>query len=486
MCGVIGIVGVQSTNYTQAASEILNALLSLQHRGQDAAGLAFVPVEQPRQIRLTKSLGLVEEVVRQVSIDDSLSLLGLGHTRYSTIGENSLDNAQPMMLNGASTMAMVHNGNLVNYHELAREWEARQESLNSRSDGELLLKLWRKAFDDSVGEHWTFERAIAATSKLMDRLDGAYAVAALIPEHGLIAFRDPNGIRPLVLGVKEDAQGLRHCVASESTALQVSGFEFVRAIQPGELIWIDLDGEIHTQICTGSPKIRGCMFEWVYFSAPESIQSEGSIYAKRLELGRRLAKATLQRMHSEGWSPDIVCPIPDTAKPAALGLAEALNLPYREAFIKNYDVQRSFILGSPVARETAVKAKMLPVVSEIQGRDILLVDDSLVRGTTSMQLVDLLKRHGAKSISLAVSCPPIRYPCLYGIDFPTSSELLAYNCSDQMVAEQIGVRFLVYQELDDLVDVLGDKLCTGCLDQRYPTKLCGHREFVYHRNESTG
>ncbi len=485
MCGVIGIVGVKGTNYTSAASEMLNALLSLQHRGQDAAGLAFVPSESPHRIRLEKRLGLVETLVRQVSLHDSDSIFGLGHTRYSTIGENSIDNAQPMMLEDGS-MAMVHNGNLVNYHELAREWETVHPPLNSRSDGELLLKLWRKAFDDSIGTHWTFARAIAATIDVMRRLDGAYAVAALIPEHGLIAFRDPNGIRPLVLGVKEDAQGLRHCIASETTALQMLGFELLREVQPGELIWIDLDGGIQTHICTDTPTMRRCMFEWVYFSAPESMQSGDSIYAKRLELGRRLAKTTRQRMHSDDWKPDMVCPIPDTAKPAALGLAEALNLPYREAFIKNYDVQRSFILGSQEARETAVKTKLLPIVSEIQGRDILLVDDSLVRGTTSMQLVALLKRHGAKSVSLAVSCPPIRYPCLYGIDFPTKSELVAHKNSDQMVAEQIGVRFLVYQEIEDLVDVLGKELCTGCLDQRYPTKLCGQREFVHHRHESIG
>jgi amidophosphoribosyltransferase len=484
MCGLIGIVGSESVFYN-AVQEALHGLLTLQHRGQDAAGVCFWDTST-EQLQHFRKKGVVATLFEDDRLQQVNSHLCLGHTRYATVGKNNENNVQPMVWAGIVQIAMAHNGNLVNYHAMARDWERRNGPLNSSNDVEIVLNYWSEHLGEDTLDLQNFlERARLATAYVMEKSDGAYAVVGLLPKFGLIGFRDPKGIRPLVLGIKKNAHGIRHCLASESTALQMIGFEYVRDVKPGELIWIDLEGTVHSVLCCEHlSSRRSCMFEWVYFSAPESVVDGLSVYGARLELGRKLAPKVCDRMKQHDWTPDIVCPIPDTSRPATIALAETLQIPYREVFIKNLDVQRSFILGTQSERERAVIDKLSPIASEIEGRDILLVDDSIVRGTTSKKLVSMLRQYGAKRVSLAVSCPPIQHPCLYGIDFPSPQELLANRKTIAEVADWIGVDHLIYLDVEDLTAVLGAKICMGCVNSEYPTKLFGQEEFTNSRIQS--
>ena len=479
MCGVIGVIGTKNSGYRTAVQESYSGLLKLQHRGQDAAGLMFV--DEINSVRLHKQMGLISEVLSSADIQSAQSAMCIGHTRYATTGSNDSSNLQPMVLRQPVTVGMAHNGNLVNYHELARHWLKEHGSLSSTNDVELLLKLWCSAYGtEALDESFSFDNAVRSTKKVLETVDGAYAVVGLIPKYGLIAFRDPKGIRPLVIGKKEDEAGVRYCVTSETTALQIIGFEFVRDVKPAELIWIDIQGNIKSAICTSASR-SSCMFEWVYFAGADSIIENKSVYTSRLSLGKRLATKVQKMMHSSGWRPDIVCPVPDTSRPSTIALAEELKVPYREVFIKNRYVQRSFILNTQEARERAVQAKLSPIVSEIKGRNILLVDDSIVRGTTSKNIVRMLRKHGAKSVAFGITCPPLRHPCFYGIDFPSSKELVASGKTIDQIADWIGVDHLVYLDEFDLMDAIDNKICMGCINGCYPTERKGYQEFSKHR-----
>lgn len=482
MCGVIGIIGTPNSVYSSALSETFNGLLALQHRGQDAAGLYFVH-NDGQTGEVNKRLGRVSSLLGGQSIQGVRSSMCLGHTRYSTIGDNHLRNVQPMCETQPFEMSMVHNGNLVNYHALVRDWEQTHSTIQSSNDAEILLKIWAEHLKNSMRDAtFTFASAIQATQEVMQVTDGGYAVLVLMPSEGLLAFRDPHGIRPLVLGQKQDGEGIRYCLASETTALSVLGFQYLRDVEPGELIWIDVHGKIHSAQCCQVVQSRStCMFEWVYFAAQDSVLDGRTVYSTRLELGRRLGRSIQDQLTMLEWQPDVVCPIPDTSRPAALGVSEIVQIPYREVFLKNVDVQRSFILNSPQERAQAVRSKISPIVSEIAGRDILLVDDSLVRGTTSQNVVSLLRQHGARRVGLVVACPPIQYPCLYGIDFPNPTELIAANKTQDEIAAQLNLDFLFYLDVSDLYETLGNGICRGCLTGSYPTKMAGQQEFVERR-----
>ena len=499
MCGVVGIVGSRNSQYSRAVQESYNGLLKLQHRGQDAAGMLFLD-RDTQSLRLHKQMGLISDVFGQSNLKVVNSQLCIGHTRYATTGSNNASNLQPMamptMMSVFDQVGMAHNGNLVNYHEMVRFWEDEYGgllgSLESTNDVEILLKLWTTFLDEGCGHFSTdldsevqtsldFDSFVNATRRLMSLVDGAYAVVGVLREYGLIAFRDPNGIRPLVLGRKEDNEGVRYCVTSETTALQMAGFEYIRDLRPAELLWIDLDGQLHMSVCSSTAQARHCMFEWVYFSGADSIMEGRSVYGSRLELGRRLARRIEHLTSETGWEPDIVCPVPDTSRPSTIALSEALTVPYREVFIKNRYVQRSFILNSQESRERAVQSKLSPIISEIQGRDLLIVDDSIVRGTTSKNIVRMLRRCGAKSVVLGITCPPLRHPCFYGVDFPSNRELIASNKTVVEIAEWIGVDHLVFLEPEDLTESIGNELCMGCINGCYPTERRGYQEFSQHR-----
>ena len=483
MCGVIGIIGPKSeTNQSWAAYEVYNGLLKLQHRGQDAAGILSLDSDQ---FHLKKNLGLVPTALTKDDIDGLYGSIAIGHTRYATAGADSPSDLQPMLADSAYGLGMAHNGNLVNYHELARHCKQDlQMPLRSTNDLEVFLRLWCYSLQQgSVSpQNISFSDAVNATRNTFTQVDGAYAVVGILENMGLFAFRDPQGIRPLVLGRKITDNGIFHCVASETSALDFLEYEILRDVLPGELIFISPEGNLHSKIVQNEKKNAHCMFEWVYFAGAESQLDDKSVYRSRLNLGKVLAKRVTAAIEHGEIEPDIVCPVPDTSRPATISLAEEIGIPYREAFIKNRYIQRSFILSSQEARERAVKLKLSPIVSEIKGKNILLVDDSVVRGTTSRNIVILLKKYGAKKITLAITCPPIRHGCFYGIDFPDTRELIATDRNLNEIAEWIGVDQILYLDTNDLEEAIGtNALCMGCINGKYPTQNRGSEEFRLKR-----
>lgn len=489
MCGIVGVIDsslksqVQLKEESWAAQAAYNGLLTLQHRGQDGAGILSFD-SQSRRFYHHKDLGLISDVFQRNKVQDLRGSMAIAHTRYATTGGNDIRDVQPLITGVPFGVGMVHNGNLVNYHDLVRKLtHDLQLQLLTTNDLEILLHLWCYFLQrEGVPLHqpFSFEAAVQATKKIFSLVDGAYAVVGLMAEYGLFAFRDPNGIRPLVLGTND--QGA-HCVASESSALQFLGFRVVRDIEPGELIFISKDGAIHSQVVQRNSEKASCMFEWVYFAGADSTLDRVSVYRSRLRLGEVLAQRVQQAIEDKKIEVDIVAPIPDTSRPATIALAESLSLPYREVFIKNRYVQRSFILNTQEQRERAVQLKLSPILSEIQGKNILLVDDSIVRGTTSKTIVRLLRACGAKRISIAVTCPPIRHPCYYGIDFPDPSVLVATDKDNAEISDWIGVDEVLYIDTDDLQEALSTtKLCMGCVQGIYPTPMLGHQEFTQKRS----
>jgi amidophosphoribosyltransferase len=484
MCGLIGVIGPQNAkNKSWAAHDAYNGLLTLQHRGQDAAGILSFDTANHRFFD-KKDLGLISSVFNSDTISVLHGNIAIAHTRYATTGGNDVRDLQPLITGLPFGLGMVHNGNLVNYHELARTLTQQLHlQLLTTNDLEILLNLWCHFLQrEGVPLHksFDFDSAIKATEQIFEIVDGAYAVVGIMAGHGLFGFRDPQGIRPLVLGATDDG---RYCLASETTALNFLGYQFVRDVAPGELILISPEGKIYNKII---PKIKDpapCMFEWVYFAGAASTIEGRSVYASRLELGNVLAKKVLHALAENEIEVDIVSPVPETSRPSSIALAEAIARPYREAFIKSRYVQRSFILNTQEERERAVQLKLSPILSEIQGKSILLVDDSIVRGTTSRSIVALLRKCGAKRISLAITCPPIRHPCYYGIDFPDASVLVATDRNEQEIADWIGVDKVIYIDEHDLKHAIGKKkLCMGCIKGTYPTPIRGSEEFRKNRS----
>ncbi|MFH1017656.1 MAG: amidophosphoribosyltransferase [Pseudomonadota bacterium] len=476
MCGIIGLCGTSN-----ASQKVFRGLLTLQHRGQDAAGILTYDYFS-RRFFLIKKSGLVAQVFDRSDLESLRGTTAIGHTRYSTVGKGEEIDVQPLVLNYPFGIGMVHNGNVVNYHDLARRLlEERHRQMLTTNDVEIIQNIFAEGLTQtgSGGGSPKLEDLARAVDQVFRAVVGGYSVIGIIAEQGLIGFRDPHGIRPLVLGEKDGAGGGQktYGLASESIALQVLGYRVLRDLLPGELVFVNAEGKLTSKVVQ-SLAPRPCMFEWVYFAGAESILSERAVYGVRLNLGRELARIVAELRRKGTIKPDIVVPIPETSRSAAVSLAEELKIPYREGLIKNRYIQRSFILQTQEARQEAVELKLNPVRSEIEGKNLLLVDDSIVRGNTSRKIVSLVRSAGAREVYFASTCPPIRYPCYYGIDFPLSEELIAHNRDEQAIAESVQADRVIYMDVPGLQRAIGlDSLCMACLNMDYPTDVSAAQDF---------
>lgn len=491
MCGVIGVIGINDYREVPywSAYEAYRGLLTVQHRGQDAAGILTYNKSE-RRFRGHKKLGLVTQAFGGEEVEKLIGHMSIGHTRYATTGSDGEADLQPMVTGFPFGLGMAHNGNLVNYHDLRKELiEKYHLELLTSNDLEIMMHLWSLEFlkikKEEKLDKLDFKHVAAAAGRIMSKVDGGYAVVGMMGNLGMFAFRDPEGIRPLVMGEREKEDGTKdYCFVSESIALNFLGFSFVKDIAPGEVVLVTDEGKVHSEVLAKKKKSAHCMFEWIYFSAAESSIDSKSVYSTRLKLGVELSKKIQKRIDDGKLNVDVVCPVPDTSRTASISLAESLGLPYREGLIKNRYVQRSFILNTQEARERAVELKLSPVRSEIEGKNILLVDDSIVRGTTSKQIIKLLKKFGAKDVTLAITSPPLRYGCFYGIDFPNDQDLIANGKDVKEIAKWVGATEVIYLEESDLGKCIGiEGLCMGCVNKKYPTSLEGAAEFSRRRSD---
>lgn len=483
MCGVVGVIGPE-----EAAKEVYMGLFTLQHRGQDAAGILSYEEGEGPGFHLWKDNGLVESVFSEKTMESLRGRMALGHTRYSTVGKSdSRVDVQPFVLNYPHGIGMAHNGNLVNYHELASKLKKERRRMQlSNNDLEVIQNI----FADTLAEltHGSgavdFNHIQAAVRSVFAHSVGGYSVIGLLAGQGLFAFRDPIGIRPLILGVRIKDGKKFYCIASELIVLSFLGYESLGDLAPGELIYVDIAGVLHRKVLQSAPEPRPCMFEWVYFAGAESILEGKAVYGTRLKLGTGLA-VKVQKLIDEGMAaPDIIVPVPETARISAVAMAEELKIPYREVLIKNRYIHRSFILNTQEKRTRAVDLKLNPVKSEIVGKNVLLVDDSIVRGTTSKHLVDMVRRAGAKNVYFASTCPPIRHACYYGIDFPNADELIATGRDEDQIAKFLGADKVIYLDQPALEKAIGLKhTCTACLDGKYPTDISAGKAFQAHRKD---
>jgi amidophosphoribosyltransferase len=445
MCGIIGAVAKSPVNQL-----IYDGLQVLQHRGQDAAGIVTA---EGSQFQMHKGGGLVRDVFRTRDMRNLVGTMGIGHCRYPTAGSaTSFAEAQPLYVNSPFGIVLGHNGNLTNSEELKRElFRQDLRHVNTNSDSEVLLNVLAHELQDAAnGFRLDPPTIFTAVAGMHRRVRGAYACVAMIAGYGLLAFRDPFGIRPLVVGVAKTEQGPEYMVASESVALDALGFERVRDVGPGEAIFVDMDGNFYSKQCAVNPQHYPCIFEYVYLARPDSVLDGISVYETRLRMGASLAEK-IRREHRD-LDIDVVIPIPDSSRPAAMELADGLGLPYREGFIKNRYIGRTFIMPGQEVRRKSVRQKLNAIGMEFKGKNVLLVDDSIVRGTTSREIVQMARDSGARKVFFASAAPPVRYPNVYGIDMPTSRELIAYGRTDQEIAREIGADRLIYQDLEALVD----------------------------------
>ncbi|MDT7521213.1 amidophosphoribosyltransferase [Rhodoferax sp. TBRC 17198] len=445
MCGIVGVVSNAPVNQL-----IYDALLLLQHRGQDAAGIV---TQQDRKFFMHKAKGMVKDVFRTRNMRSLAGNSGLGQVRYPTAGNAfSEEEAQPFYVNAPFGIVLVHNGNLTNAKALKAElFNLDHRHINTESDSEVLLNVLAHEIEVSTrGLPLQPQDLFTAVSRVHKRIKGSYAVICHIAGHGLLAFRDPFGIRPLCLGKGADGT---HMVASESVVLEGTSHQFVRDVQPGEAVFIPLDGTVHSQQCAANPQLMPCIFEFVYLARPDSVMDGISVYQARLNLGETLAKRVISTVPPNEI--DVVIPIPESSRPSAAQLAQLLGLPYREGFVKNRYVGRTFIMPGQGVRKKSVRQKLNVIASEFKGRNVLLVDDSIVRGTTSKEIVQMARDAGARNVYLASAAPPVRYPNVYGIDMPTSSELVAYNRTVEEVREIIGCDALIYQDVDGMKKAIG-------------------------------
>ncbi|MBV1731743.1 MAG: amidophosphoribosyltransferase [Hydrogenophaga sp.] len=444
MCGIVGVVSQAPVNQL-----IYDALLLLQHRGQDAAGIV---TEQGRKFFMHKAKGMVRDVFRTRNMRSLPGHCGLGQVRYPTAGNAySEEEAQPFYVNAPFGLVLVHNGNLTNAQALKQElFQTDHRHINTDSDSEVLLNVLAHELE-KVSRGITLKPAdvFAAVRGVHQRIRGSYAVVALIAGHGLLAFRDPYGIRPLCVG----RQGDSVMVASESVTLEGNGFELDRDIQPGEALFVAHDGSTQFEQCAEKTSHNPCIFEYVYLARPDSVLDGISVYQARLNLGKTLAKRLVSTVPPNEI--DVVIPIPESSRPSAMELAQLLGLPYREGFVKNRYVGRTFIMPGQGVRKKSVRQKLNVIASEFKGRNVLLVDDSIVRGTTSREIVQMARDAGARKVYLASAAPPVRYPNVYGIDMPTSSELVAHDRTVEQVRESIGCDALIYQDVDAMKQAIG-------------------------------
>jgi amidophosphoribosyltransferase len=441
MCGIVGIVAKGPVNQL-----LYDALTVLQHRGQDAAGI----VTADERIHIRKNNGLVRDVFQRRHMLKLTGRMGIGHCRYPTAGTSSRDEAQPFYTNSPYGICLAHNGNLTNADELT-ELVIHQDHryLNTNSDSEVLLNVFAHELEQVDGEYPGPAQVFRAAEGIYRRCRGGFAVVALIMNTGILGLRDPYGIRPLILGYRDMDGRREHMLASESVALDIAGFELLRDVQPGEAVFLDLEGGLHTRQCVPPERHSPCIFEYVYFARPDSIIDNISVYKARLRMGEALADRILSMRPRHDI--DVVIPVPDTSRTCALPLAHRLGVKYREGFIKNRYIGRTFIMPGQTLREKSVRRKLNAIELEFRKKNVLIVDDSIVRGTTSRQIIDMAREAGARKVYFASAAPPVRYPNVYGIDMPAASELVAHGRSEDQVQELIGADWLIYQTLDDLV-----------------------------------
>ncbi len=466
MCGIIGILAKSPVNQA-----IYDGLTVLQHRGQDAAGII---TSDGSRVFLRKDNGLVRDVFHARHMADLQGNMGIGHVRYPTAGCASSAEAQPFYVNSPFGLAIAHNGNLTNAAELKEElFREDLRHINTSSDSEILLNVFAHELYTVAKLRLSPEHVFRAVANVHRRVRGAYAVVVMIVGFGVLAFRDPYGIRPVVYGRRETDQGPEHMIASESVALDVLGYELVRDIAPGEAIFIDLEGQFYSRQCADRPSYAPCIFEHVYLARPDSIIDGISVYKTRLRMGEKLARKLLREWPDHDI--DVIIPIPDTSRTAALQMANEMDLKYREGFIKNRYIGRTFIMPGQAQRKKSVRQKLNAIDLEFRGKNVLLVDDSIVRGTTSKQIIQMAREAGANKVYFASAAPPVRYPNVYGIDMPSVRELIANGRTAEQIAEEIGADRVIYQDLQDLVDAAHEgntkitEFDTSCFDGKYIT-----------------
>ncbi|WP_374369101.1 amidophosphoribosyltransferase [Piscinibacter sp.] len=468
MCGIVGVISRSPVNQL-----IYDALLLLQHRGQDAAGIVTM---LDTKCFMHKARGMVRDVFRTRNMRALPGSVGLGQVRYPTAGNAySEEEAQPFYVNAPFGIVLVHNGNLTNAHTLKKElFDVDRRHINTESDTEVLINIVAHELEQAARDlPLTPEAIFKAVGVVHKRIKGSYAVIALIAGHGLLAFRDPFGIRPLCFGEGEGPGGREVMVASESVALEGTGHKLVRDVAPGEAIFIDLEGRVHAQQCAEHPTLNPCMFEFVYLARPDSVMDGVSVYQARLNMGETLAQRLISTMPPSEI--DVVIPIPESSRPSAMQLAQKIGKPYREGFVKNRYVGRTFIMPGQGMRKKSVRQKLNAIASEFKGRNVLLVDDSIVRGTTSKEIVQMARDAGARKVYMASAAPPVRFPNVYGIDMPTKDELIAHNRSTEEIREYIGADALIYQDVAAMKKVVGtlnpklDGFEASCFDGVYIT-----------------
>jgi amidophosphoribosyltransferase len=442
MCGIVGIVGQEPVNQA-----IYDSLTVLQHRGQDAAGIVTC---EDGELSLRKDNGLVRDVFHTRHMKTLKGNMGIGHVRYPTAGTSSSAEAQPFYVNSPFGIVLGHNGNLTNAKELKKDLFLHdRRHINTRSDSEILLNVFAQELLKQDSLDVTAQDVFNAVTGVHKRCKGAYAVVAMIAGVGILAFRDPYGIRPAVFGVRETEKGREVMVASESVALDAQGFKLVRDLEPGEAIFIDADGSYFTHQCAKDPVFSPCIFEHVYFARPDSVMDNIFVHKARMRMGKKLAKKIMKEWKSHDI--DVVIPIPDTSRTSAMELAQELGVIYREGFIKNRYIGRTFIMPGQQMRKKSVRQKLNPIAAEFKGKNVLLVDDSIVRGTTSREIVQMARDVGARKVYFASAAPPIRYPNIYGIDMPSAEELIAYGRTEEEVGVAISADRMFYQDLSDLI-----------------------------------
>jgi amidophosphoribosyltransferase len=471
MCGIVGITG-----HPQASQEAFQSLLMLQHRGQDSAGILSADIDSGK-LHLHRAMGQVSEVFGPETLSRLNGCTALGHTRYSTIGSVKEEDLQPMVAAMPVGLGLVHNGNVSNFEKVRTRLLADGRFFLSDNDLEFFLHFISQEFQSPgslESPHSVFAALTRAVTRIHREIEGGYSVVGTLSGRGMFGFRDPHAIRPLILGRKRNPEAdipkygeYRHILTSETGPMKFLGYEIVRDLKPGELIWIpgqSSEGAPLQTVCMDAREAKPCMFEWVYFSGADSTLEGRNVYQTRLRLGEALARVIPADLEI-----DFVCPVPDTSRPAAIALSEKLAKPFREVLIKNRYVQRSFILPRQDKRELVVSRKFSVVEELVRGKNILLVDDSIVRGTTSRKIVDLLREHGARKVYMASTCPPVKEPCFYGIDFPNHEELIAYGRNEHQIADEIHADRVFYTEVSDLksaLDVPG--FCGACLTGEYP------------------
>jgi amidophosphoribosyltransferase len=457
MCGILGILGPEPV-----APHILNGLVALQHRGQDAGGIATFS----SRLHLRKKFGLVRDSFADADVKDLPGPLGIGHVRYPTVGLGDVADAQPMFVNCPHGIAMAHNGNVTNFSALCRELERHEHrQINSSCDVEVILNVFADGLSRAQGLPF-FEACAEAARAVYARVKGSYSVVAAVHHRGLVALRDPFGIKPIVYGRKGDL----HVVASESCVLDSLGAEIVRDLKPGEVFVVDLDGNVWSRQ-VAPPNHHPCVFEYIYFARPDSLLDDISVYKTRLRLGKHLAELVRAR----GLEPDVVIPVPDSARPAAQAAAEELGVKLREGLLKNRYIGRTFIMPSQAERRRSVRHKYSPMRLEIEGKKVLIVDHSIVRGTTLKGLIQMVRDAGAKEVYVASSCPPIRHPCVYGIDMSVRGEFVADGRDEKEIERLVGADALVYATIQGMLQAASvgnpgiQHFCKACMDGHYPT-----------------